>query len=269
MTSTVSGTRASRDTLLRALTTLGVLGVFLGLLAFMPNYRWEWHRVWGGERGNFMLMGIPVVLGISAASLVLSLVLGIAGGLARLSKNPILNQLAAIYVEIVRGTPLLVQVLVAYFCFAPLVGGLVETLGGPTALVELANNRVVVGTLTLALFTGAYVTEIVRAAVESIDKGQTEAALSQGMTRRQVYRLVIFPQAARRMVPPMAGQFVSLVKDSSLLMIIGVLELTKRASEVRSSTYKDFEVLLPLALMYLVITFPLSRLARRLELRLT
>jgi polar amino acid transport system permease protein len=131
------------------------------------------------------------------------------------------------------------------------------------------DDATVVGVLTLGGFAGAYVTEIVRGAVESIDPGQAEAALSQGMSRGQAMRHVLLPQALRRMVPPMTGEFVSLVKDSSLLSVIGVLEVTKRANEAQSVTLRTFEIYLPLALMYLAITFPLSRLARRLERRLS
>jgi polar amino acid transport system permease protein len=188
--------------------------------------------------------------------------------LARLSRRPALQQAGVTYVEIVRGTPLLVQVLVAYYAVAPALRDLLRSAGAPSALSAPFDDPVFVGVVTLGVFAGAYVTEIVRAAVESVDRGQTEAALSQGMTHGQVLRLVLLPQALRRMIPPLTGELVSLVKDSSLLSVIAVSELLKRSSEVQSTTYKTSEVLLPLALLYLCITFPLSRLARRLELRL-
>jgi polar amino acid transport system permease protein len=269
MTSTASRTSARRELLIRTAVTLGVLGILAVFLFVLPRYRWEWGSVWRGERITAFLVAAAKTLGISVVALFLSLVLGIAGGLARLSLHAVWNQAGAIYVEVVRGTPLLVQVMLAYFVFAPICGGTLEAFGAPASVVALARNKYVIGILTLAVFSGAYVTEIVRAAVQSIDRGQTEAALSQGMTRGQAYRLIIFPQAIKRMIPPLTGQFVNLIKDSSLLMVIpGLVELTQQASITRSSTYKDNEVLIPLALLYLAICFPLSRLARRLELRM-
>jgi polar amino acid transport system permease protein len=199
---------------------------------------------------------------------VLGLALGFLGALARMSSRPAISQVGTLYVEIVRGTPLLVQLLAAYFCVAPAVAAGVRAAGLPEAWARAAEGRTLVGVVTLGVFAGAYVTEIVRAAIQSIDRGQTEAALSQGLTRGQTLRFVLLPQALRRMVPPLAGELVSLVKDSSLLYVIAVSEVTKRSYEVYAATNKTFEVFLPLALLYLAITLPLSRLARALELRL-
>ncbi len=261
MRSTRSGSPASRrrsDLAVRVGVTVAVLsGIVLFLAATGPQNGWEWYRVWGdsarsGYRWLF-LRSLGTTLWVSVSALGIALVLGFAGGLARLSPRAWLSQLATLYVEIVRGTPLLVQIFLAVYCV-----GYALDIDDPS----------VVGILTLGTFAGAYVTEIVRSAVESIDPGQTEAALSQGMTRGQVLRHVLLPQAMRRMLPPMTGEFVSLVKDSSLLSVIGVLEITKRANEAQSVTLRTFEIYLPVALLYLAITFPLSRLARRLERRL-
>lgn len=269
MTSTVSRTSARRDVAIRVAVTIVVLAVLAVVLFVLPRYRWEWHKVWTGDRPALFLLALWTTLWISMLSLLLSLLLGVAGGLGRLSDRPALNQVAAMYVEIVRGTPLLVQVLLAYYCVAPILGNILESLGAPAFLVGLTRESYLIGVITLGLFSGAYVTEIVRAAVQSVDPGQTEAALAQGMTRWQVYRYVVFPQAIKRMIPPMTGQFVNIIKDSSLLLLMpGIIELSKRASLTRSSTYKDYEVLIPLALLYFALCFPLSRLARRLELRL-
>jgi polar amino acid transport system permease protein len=240
----------------RGLVTAAVLGgivLFLGLTG--PQNGWEWHRVWGdadrpGYRWLF-LGALGTTLLVSAGALAVALVLGFAGGLARLSPRPWLNQLGALYVEIVRGTPLLVQIFIAVYCIGFALG--------------ISRETTLLGVLTLGTFAGAYVTEIVRGAIESVDPGQTEAALSQGMTRGQVLRRVLLPQALRRMLPPLTGEFVSLVKDSSLLSVIGVLELTKRANEANSVVLRPFEIYFPLALLYLAVTFPLSRLARWLE----
>ena len=244
----------------RAGVTVAVIGALVLLLAAAPGYRWEWNRLWGFR--GLLLSGLLTTAWIAAAGLVLGLVFGFLGGLARLSRNTVVNQLGAIYVEVFRGTPFLVQILIAFFCVSFALATALESIGAPAGLVGLAQDRVLVGVLALGVFAGAYVTEIFRAAVQSIDRGQTEAALSQGMTRFQVLRLVLVPQALRRMVPPLAGELVGLVKDSSLLYVIGVTELTKAAYDVYSTTRKTYEPFLALALLYLLITFPLSRLAR-------
>jgi polar amino acid transport system permease protein len=232
-------------------------------------YTFDWAAVWrDGDYASYMLGGLLVTVAVSLGSLVLALVCGVLGGVARLSRHWFWHQLGTIYVELIRGTPLLVQIVVAYYCFGTALRSLLEGAGAPAGLVRASQDPIVIGILTLGVFAGAYVAEIVRAAILSIDPGQTEAALSQGMTRRQAFRWILFPQALRRMIPPLTGQFVSLVKDSSLLSVIAVPELMKRASEVHSSSYATFEVYLPLAGLYLLVCFPLSHLARRLELRL-
>ena len=247
----------SRDRAVRWAVTLAVLGgVAAFLLSTGPTDGWRWSRVWGdGDRVGWrdaFLAGLWVTLRASAGALVVAVVVGFAAGMARLSPRAWLSQLATVYVELVRGTPLLVQLFVAMYCVGYSMG---------------IDDRLLVGTVTLGVFAGAYVTEVVRAAVQSVDVAQTEAALSQGMTRRQTMRHVVLPQALRRMLPSLAGEFVSLVKDSSLLSAIGVLELSKRAMEAQADTYRTYEVYLPLAALYLAITFPLSRWVRRLELR--
>jgi polar amino acid transport system permease protein len=248
--------------------TTAVLGLLAFVLMTVPGYDYDWGSVWGNVRWRQLILdGFLSTLKISFMGILLGLLFGFLGGLARLSRGTIRNQLGATYVEVVRGTPFLVQVLLAYYCIAPALGRLGASLGLPAAITDLANDATVVGVITLGVFSGAYVAEIVRAAIQSIDKGQTEAALSQGMTPWQVLRHVLLPQALRRMTPPLAGELVSLVKESSLLMVIAVFELTKSARTVETSTYKTFEVYMPLALLYLAITFPLSRIARHLEHR--
>jgi polar amino acid transport system permease protein len=163
-----------------------------------------------------------------------------------------LRYLARIYVELVRGTPLLVQILIFFYVVADAMG---------------VNNRYVVGILTLALFSGAYISEIIRAGIESVGKSQLESARAIGLTRGQTYRYVIFPQALRQTLPPLAGQFVSLVKDSSLLSIISIREFTWNAENVNAMTYSTLESYLPLALGYLILTLPISLWTRHLEKR--
>lgn len=253
----------------RTLVTLAVVGGLLALLLLAPRTPWQWGRIWGsGGYASLLLSGLLTTAWVSLAAMVLGLLLGFAGGRARLSRSPALQQVGTLYVEVVRSTPFLVQVLVAYYCIAPALRDLLLDAGTPQAVARLLDQPALVGVLALGLFCGAYVTEIVRAAVESVDRGQVEAALAQGMSHAQVLRLVLLPQAFRRMLPPLAGELVSLVKDSSILSVIAVAELSKRASEVQSATYLSFEVLLPVAVLYLGLTFPLSRLARRLEARL-
>jgi polar amino acid transport system permease protein len=273
MRSTASRTSLPRDEgrlLARALLTAGVLGGVLAFLILAPTYYdWNWEGVWrDGDYASLLFGGLAVTAWISAGGLVLGLLLGFAGAWARMARHWAPNQLGALYVEMVRGTPLLVQIFIAKYCVATAVYQALVGAGLDKETADVVREPALVGVLTLGVFAGAYVTEIVRAAVLSVDPGQREAALSQGMSRRQSFWLVLFPQALRRMVPPLTGEFVSLVKDSSLLSIIAVPELMKRAGEVRASTRSEFEVLLPLAVLYLAITFPLSRLARRLELRL-
>jgi len=144
----------------------------------------------------------------------------------------------------------LVQVLIFYFC---------------VGVVIHVDSPIGIGTVCLGLFAGAYISEMVRAGIESVDRGQWESALSTGLSHRQTLIAVILPQAVRRIIPPVTGQFVSCIKDSSLLSIISVRELTKAAEMVNATTYKTFEAYLPLAALYLLLTYPLSRLTRRLE----
>ncbi len=225
------------------------LGLYL-LLSRM-EYSWNWRIPW--EYRRLYLQGIYYTLVISAGAICLGYLLGLAGGIARISGNAFLREAARLYVIFFRGTPLLIQIYIFYFCIA--------------AAIDY-DNPVVIGIVVLAAFSGAYITEIVRAGIESIDRGQAEAALSTGLTRWQTLRYVIFPQAFRRIIPPVTGQFVSLIKDSSLLSVISVRELTKASEVVNATTYKTFEAYLPLALMYLLLTYPLSYLTRVLEKRM-
>ncbi len=129
------------------------------------------------------------------------------------------------------------------------------------------SNRYLVGVLTLSFFSGAYISEIIRAGIESIGKSQLESARAIGLTRSQTYRYVIFPQALRQTLPPLAGQFVSLIKDSSLLSIISISEFTWNAEAINSRTFSTLESYIPLAAGYLILTLPISLWTRHLERR--
>lgn len=241
--STTDKVNVFASTAILAGSTLG-----LYLLLSRMEYTWNWRIPW--EYRSLYLHGIYYTLVISASSICLGYLLGLAGGIARISGNAFLRETARLYVIFFRGTPLLIQIYIFYFCIA--------------AAIDY-DNPVVIGIVVLAAFSGAYITEIVRAGIESIDRGQAEAALSTGLTRWQTLRYVIFPQAFRRIIPPVTGQFVSLIKDSSLLSVISVRELTKASEVVNATTYKTFEAYLPLALMYLLLTYPLSHLTLALE----
>lgn len=227
---------------------LAALAGLIWLILSRLRYHWDWEAVFAYRQ--IFVAGLGMTVAISVCAIVLGLFLGLASGLASVSDNMVLNEMAALYVGAFRGTPLLVQILIFYFC----VGVLVHV-----------DSPYVIGTVTLAFFSGAYISEMVRAGVESVDRGQWETALSSGLTHRQALFYVVFPQAARRIVPPVTGQFVSCIKDSSLLSVISVRELTKAAEVVNATTYKTFETYLPLALFYLLLTWPLSHLTGRLE----
>ncbi|AYC34644.1 amino acid ABC transporter permease [Pseudomonas cavernae] len=199
-----------------------------------------------------LLWGLWTTLWLSVLSGACGLLIGLATGLCRLSKNSTLRDLSTVYVELVRGTPLLVQIFIFYFFI-----GTVLNL-----------SREFAGVAALALFTGAYVAEIVRAGVQSIAKGQNEAARSLGLTAPQTMRHVILPQAFKRVLPPLAGQFISLVKDTSLVSVIAITELTKSGREAITTSFSTFEIWFCVAALYLVINLPLSQIANRLERRL-
>ena len=198
------------------------------------------------------MTGWLTTLWISIVALVISTLMGLCAALAQRNRFLPLRYLAKIYVEVVRGTPLLVQILIFFYVVADAVG---------------VNNRYVVGVLTLSFFSGAYISEIIRAGIESIGRTQLESAKAIGLTRAQTYRYVIFPQALRQTLPPLAGQFVSLAKDSSLLSIISISEFTFSARAVNSFTFSTLESYLPLAAGYLILTLPISLWTRRLEAR--
>lgn len=204
-------------------------------------------------RSGLLLNGLLVTLQLSVLSGMLSMVFGLAAGLARTARNPTLRTLSTLYVEAIRGTPLLVQIFIFYFFLGTV----------------LQLTRMTAGVLALAVFAGAYVAEIVRAGVQSIGRGQMEAARSLGMGYLAAMRHVILPQAVQRVLPALAGQFISLVKDSSLVSVIAITDLTKAGREVISNTFATFEIWFTVALLYLVLTFALSLLARYVERRLS
>ena len=211
---------------------------------------------------GLLVIGLWITLKISVLATILGVIIGIISGLMRISDNPALRWTSIVYVELIRGSPLMVQILIWYFVLGTLINDLLSTYG----ISQIP--ALWYGVASLACFAGAYVSEIVRAGIQSIHRGQTEAARSLGMTYAQSMRYIILPQALRRILPPLAGQFISLIKDSSLLGIIAIRELTKAAREAVTATLQPFEVYILLGLLYLVLTFTLSMYVQYLERRM-
>ncbi|KIX11714.1 amino acid ABC transporter permease [Dethiosulfatarculus sandiegensis] len=216
------------------------------------------HKEW---QVGILLQGLWLTLKVSLVAIIFGTILGLFTGLARISQNPTLRWGAVTYIEIVRGSPLLVQIFIWYFVFGTLINSLLNRYGMPSI------PPLWFGVAALSFFAGAYVAEIVRAGIQSVHTGQNEAARSLGMSASQAMRHVILPQAFRRILPPLAGQFISLIKDSSLLGIIAIRELTKATREVVTTSLQPFELWFVCALLYLVLTFTFSMLVQYLERR--
>ena len=199
-----------------------------------------------------ILDGLVMTVQVSVLAIILGSIMGVAGALCRISRSFILRSVGNVYVEWIRNTPLLIQILFIYF--------------GLGVFFNL--SPMVASVLALSFFSGAYITEIIRAGIQSIHKGQREAALSIGMTEWQAMRLVILPQAVKRILPPLAGQFITLVKDSSLVSVIAVTDLTYVAKNIVTITFRAFEVWLAIAAFYFLLSFGLSLVVRKLEKRM-
>ncbi|KUI99299.1 amino acid ABC transporter permease [Vibrio sp. MEBiC08052] len=198
-------------------------------------------------------VGLWVTVKISFISLFFAIFLGLIFGLMRVAKNQIARDLSLTYVEIIRGTPLLVQIFIVYF----FIGTVLDL------------DRFTAGVVALSVFTGAYVAEIIRAGIQSVSSGQMEAARSLGMTYPQAMLYVILPQAFKRTLPPLAGQFINLIKDSSLVSVISITDLTKAGREVVAGSFAPFEVWFTVAALYLLVTGSLSWAIQLLEKRLS
>lgn len=231
--------------LLLAGVSLAIYGIFSS-----AHYRWNWQAAWH-YRAQFM-WGWLNTLGISLGAMVLSVLTGFALMSGRKTPWEPVRLFSTGVVEVVRGSPLLVQLLVGYYVVAPTFG---------------IRSDLLVGVVVLALFEGAYLAEIFRGAVESVGASQREAARAVGFDTVQAYRFVIIPQAVRRALPGTTGQMVSLIKDSSLLSVIGIEELVQKVRQLNSASYTALEGYLPLALAYLVMTLPLAWYAKQLERR--
>jgi polar amino acid transport system permease protein len=214
------------------------------------DYHWNWSQAFSFWR--LFRDGWLMTVEISALAVPFSCLLGLLLALARRSPVLPLRDAVRIFVELTRGTPLLVQLFIYWYAFGQKLS---------------SDYRLVAGALTLSFFEGAYISEIFRAGIESIGASQLETARALGFNRVQTYRYVIFPQALRQSLPPLAGQFASIIKDSSLLSVLGIAEFSLAASQVNSITYTTFEIYLPIAVGYLILTLPISLWTQRLEQR--
>ena len=227
---------------------VAVLAVIRG--AENINYRWQWYRIgdylWVTE-GNTssagpLIKGLLVTLEISLFSLILTLLIGLVAALLRLSSSIIGRVLARGYLELIRNTPLLIQLYVIYFVLGPILGW----------------ERLTTAVVGLALFQGAYTAEIFRAGLLAIPRGQVEAGESLGLTRWDNYRYIILPQVIRHMMPPLTNEAVSLIKNSSIVSVIAIFDLTTEGRNLIAETFLTFEIWLTVAAIYLAVTIALS-----------
>lgn len=207
-----------------------------------------------------LLLGSMVTIEVTSLGVFFGLILGTISGLGKLSGSKFFRYPSIAYVDFIRGTPLLVQILLFYYG----IPGLFSNVTGR----PLSIDPILAGVIVCSINSGAYIAEIVRAGVQSIDKGQMEAARSLGMTERVAMIEIILPQAFRRIIPPLGNEFIALLKDSSLLAVIGVHELLKNGQLYISRTFASFPVYIAIALMYLVMTIAISRLVAYSERRL-
>ena len=277
-------------------------GVLLGLIALVVLYlwrrassevfyRWDWSVVpeylvyqnpeTGDWRANLLVHGIYATLRLAVWGTLIALTIGVVMGCCRVSRSPFLRFVSRTYVEVTRNIPPLVIIFVFYFFISgqimPLLGisdwvrqtdgalrTVIEVCFGPPELIE----NILSGLLVLAVFEAAYFTEIIRAGIQSVERGQWEAGGSIGLSRYKVMRYVVMPQAIQRTIPPLAGQLISLVKDSSMVSLISVQDLTYSGTQVAISTRKVFEIWIFVAVVYFVICFSLSLVSRWLERRM-
>uniref|UniRef100_A0A7C3E9B6 Putative glutamine transport system permease protein GlnP n=1 Tax=Gracilinema caldarium TaxID=215591 RepID=A0A7C3E9B6_9SPIR len=221
-----------------ALAVLGILVIF-----FPDPYR---------KILSFVPDGLMVTFGVTVSAIFFALIIGLFAGLGRISQITIVNRIATVYVEVIRGIPLLVQLFYIYYA----LGNWVK-LSGPAAAI-----------LAMSICYGAYMAEIFRAGIQSIPKGQMEAALALGLSRSQAMRKVILPQTIKVILPPIGNEFIALLKDSSLVSILAVADLLRRGREYASTSFRYFESYTVIALIYLVMTLFFSRLVAIMEERL-
>lgn len=200
-----------------------------------------------------LLMGAGVTIEITAFSVAIGFFIGLFVGIARISQFKILRIMAAVYADCIRGTPLLIQIFLIYFALPMAIGQRVEPFIAAVA--------------ACGINSGAYVSEIFRAGIQAIDVGQMEAGRSLGLTWWQTMRFIILPQAFKNILPPLGNEFIAMLKDSSLVSVIGFEELTRRGQLIIAQTYGSFEIWMTVAVLYLIMTMAISRIVAFLEKR--
>ena len=218
----------------------------------MTNFDFQWQAAW--QALPELLDGARLTLFVAITGLSLGFAVGSLLGVAKTARARWLRAPASAYIETIRGTPLMVQLMFLYFGLPLVTGGRIPPL--------------VAGVTAIGVNSGAYIAEVVRGAIESIDKGQMEAARSMGLRHLQALYYVIWPQAFRRMIPALGNQFIVSIKDTSLLVVIGVGELTRRGQETIAVNFRALEVWLAVALIYLAMTLSLSKILNIVELKL-
>jgi glutamine transport system permease protein len=201
-----------------------------------------------------LLEGMLVTIEITFLSVAFGLIIGLFMGIMRLSHNIFVKGVAVVYIDFIRGTPLLVQIFLIYFALPMIIGQRIDPF--------------IAAVTACSINSGAYIGEIFRAGIQSIDKGQMEAGRSLGMSYAQTMRYIILPQAFKRIIPPLGNEFIAMLKDSSLVSVIGFEELTRRGQLVIARTYASFEIWATVAVLYLVMTLTVARLVDYLERRM-
>lgn len=273
-----------------------IIAVLVGFFGYIGqqiggvlNYNWRWENIpnyivryhTGREEwfANLLLQGLFTTVRISIFASILALILGTTLGIARCSANLTIRMLARTYLEFLRNIPPVVVVFIFFFFLSEQLIQALNIESWARSIARSENNSVwtfifgdmrrfpslVSGTIVLALFESAFVGEIVRAGIQSVERGQLEAARSIGMNWSQEMRYIVLPQAMRKVLPPMANQFITLIKDSSIISLISVQELTYKTVELVSSTHMIFEAWITTAAFYFVLCFSLSMLFRKLE----
>ncbi|HEY8391410.1 MAG TPA: amino acid ABC transporter permease [Capillibacterium sp.] len=215
------------------------------------DYIWDWSVVF--RFLPVLLEGALLTLELTCITVGMGILIGTFVGIGRISKNKLIFALSSIYVNFIRGTPMLVQLYLVYFGLPSYIG----RIEAKTAAI-----------ITLGVNSGAYVAEIVRAGIQSIDRGQLEAARSLGMTYSQAMRYVLIPQTFKRIIPPLGNEFIAMLKDSSIVSVIALEELVRKGSMIAGRTFRPFEIWTAVALLFLFMTFPITQLVNYTERRL-
>lgn len=203
------------------------------------------------------LEGVPATVGVTLIAMITGVILGLFLALMKMARSKVLSGIASVYIEIIRGTPLIVQALILAY-------------GLPQVLQANGVNfkwpyLVIPAIIVCGLNSAAYVAEVIRSGIQAVDKGQMEAAKSIGMTKSQAMRLIIIPQALKIVLPAFGNEFVSLIKETSVLSYVGVVEILRKGALWNAATFNTFEAYIGVALVYMLLTIPTSKLIKRLE----